>query len=271
MKMEKLETSALQQSEVGLIAELQPPEWSIILPTIDFYTKTDYCFPIKVTLDGKIVGTGTAIHNHGTAWLAHIITHTDYRNRGIGKLVTQALVDNLKSKNFETIYLVATALGEPVYKKVGFETETEYVFFKDVRRHDAFEIPKEIMPYFEAASPQIAALDHRVSGEERFFQLVPHLAAGYVFLENERVAGFFLPSYGDGLIIAENPTAGLALMNLRLTMKDTAVFPLDNRHALDLIQQLGQQPLMYAKRMWLGKPRPWSPAEIYNRIGGNLG
>ena len=266
-----MKISALQPSEVGLIAELQPPEWPSILPVIEFYTKTDYCYPIKLTLDGRLVGTGTAIHNHDTAWLAHIVTHSDYRNRGFGRLITQALVDDLKSKNFETIYLVATALGEPVYKKIGFETETEYVFFKDVRRIDTFEIPKEIVPYFEAASAQITELDCRASGEERFFQLVPHLETGYVFMEDERVVGFLLPTYGDGLIIAENPTAGLALMNLRLTMKDIAVFPVENPHALDLMLKLGHQPLMYAKRMRLGKPRNWSPAEIYNRIGGNLG
>lgn len=269
--MEKLTISALQASEVGLIAELQPPEWPSILPAIEFYTKTDYCFPIKLTLDGRIVGTGTAIHNQGTAWLAHIVTHTDYRNRGIGRLVTQALVDDLQAKNFETIYLVATALGEAVYKKLGFETETEYVFFKDVRRHEAMPMPKAILPFFENASQRIAELDRRVSGEERFFQLVPHLANGYVYLENDQVVGFLLPTYGDGLIIAENPTAGLALMNLRLIMKDNAVFPIDNRAAVELISQYGHQPALYAKRMRLGKPRPWSPTEIYNRIGGNLG
>jgi Acetyltransferase (GNAT) domain len=269
--MEQLKISVLEESELSLIAELQPPEWPSILPVIEFYTKSNYCFPMKVMQGDKIVGTGTAIHHHGTAWLAHIVTHSDHRNLGIGRLITQALVDDLTAKNFETIYLVATALGEPVYKKVGFETETEYVFFKGVRRNDAFELPSEILPFFEAVSAQIAALDRRVSGEERFFQLVPHLPAGCVYLENERVVGFYLPTYGDGLIIAEQPEAGLALMNFRLTMKDTAVFPVDNRIALEHIQQLGHQPIMHAKRMRLGKPRPWSPAEIYNRVGGNLG
>jgi GNAT superfamily N-acetyltransferase len=98
--MEKLTISALQPAEVGLIAELQPPEWPSILPAIEFYTKTDYCYPLKVTLDGKIVGTGTAIQNDGTAWLAHIVTHPDHRNRGIGKFITQALVDDLTAKKF---------------------------------------------------------------------------------------------------------------------------------------------------------------------------
>ncbi len=269
--MEKLTISALQPAEVGLIAELQPPEWPSILPAIEFYTKTDYCYPLKVTLDGKIVGTGTAIQNDGTAWLAHIVTHADHRNRGIGKFITQALVDDLTAKKFETIYLVATALGEPVYRKVGFETETTYVFFKAVRCNDAFEMPAAIMPYFEGARPQIAAMDYRVSGERRFFQLAPHLEAGFVFLKNDRVEGFYLPTYGDGLIIAEQAEVGLALMQFRLSQKDHAVFPVDNQPALDLMHQLGHQPVMNAKRMRLGKPRPWSPAQIYNRIGGNLG
>src|SRR5688572_32638579 len=33
----------------------------------------------------------------------------------------------------ETIYLIATELGAPVYEKCGFETETEYLYFKDLK------------------------------------------------------------------------------------------------------------------------------------------
>ena len=63
-------------------------------------------------------------------WLAHINVQPGNRNHGLGKLITQFLVDEAQAKNCDTIYLIATDLCEPVYKKVGFETETDYLFLK---------------------------------------------------------------------------------------------------------------------------------------------
>lgn len=73
-----------------------------------------------------------------------------------------------------------------------------------MRSNDVEEIQEAIMPYFEETRPAIAALDRRVSGEERFFQLMPHLTEGFVFLEKDKVAGFYLPTYSDGLIMAQS-------------------------------------------------------------------
>ncbi|MBL0009542.1 MAG: GNAT family N-acetyltransferase [Saprospiraceae bacterium] len=100
------------------------------MPAIQFYITSDFCFPIKVSIDHKIAGTGTAIIHHDVAWLAHIIVHPDFRNQGIGKLITESLVKMAHAKSCDTLYLLATELGEPVYRKIGFETETEYLFFK---------------------------------------------------------------------------------------------------------------------------------------------
>ena len=118
----------LENGDLNFIAELQPLGWQDIVPTIDFYTKSHFCLPIKVTIDKKIVAIGTAIVHNDIAWLAHIIVHPDNRNQGIGNLITKTLVENLESKRCDTIYLIATALGEPVYKKLGFETETDMYY-----------------------------------------------------------------------------------------------------------------------------------------------
>lgn len=120
----------LEHIDINFISDLLPIGWEGVIPTIDSYININFCFPIKVSIDNKIVGIGTTIIHNETAWLAHIIVHPDYRNQRIGKIITQTLVDNSYSKDCETIYLLATELGEPVYKKIGFETETEYIVFK---------------------------------------------------------------------------------------------------------------------------------------------
>ena len=260
----------LDQDDMPLIAALQPEGWDII-SVIHFYTKASFCFPIKVTIDNKIIGIGTTIIHNDVAWLAHIIVHPDFRNQGIGRLITQALIDRAHAEQCETIYLLATELGEPVYKKLGFEVETEYVSFKGEKLNDDLADDENIKSYRSEFKKEISILDQLVSGEDRLFHLEQYLSNGFVYLQDNNAVGYYLPTFGDGLIIAKTPSAGEALMKLRLTTRDFAVFPKDNEHATAFMNQLNFTAFRTQKRMRLGKKKDWQPANIYNRIGGNLG
>ncbi|MEO6288778.1 MAG: GNAT family N-acetyltransferase [Ginsengibacter sp.] len=235
------------------------------------FTQNLLFVPIKLIVDEKIAGIGTAINNNDVAWLGHIIVHPDSRNQGIGKLITQFLVDISQAKNCGTIYLIATDLGEPVYKKIGFETETEYLFFKDIKPNQSWTTSKNIIAFTNDFRSQIANLDKRVSGEDRLINLAQYLEGGFVYQENNIVEGFYLPALGEGLIIANTNLPGQELMKFRLATRDDAVFPVDNLSATELMRQYNLKEFRRAKRMRLGTKRTWQPASIYNRIGGHLG
>lgn len=175
-----MKIQALELNDLNLITELQPSDWQNIMPTIEFYIASNFCFPIKVVNNGKIVGIGTAIVRDDIAWLAHIIVHPEYRNQGIGGLITTFLVESLKSKKCRTIYLIATALGEPVYRKIGFETETEYLLFKDVKITEP--VSDKITQFSENFKKQVIDLDFKVSKENRALQLEEHLSGGFLYL-----------------------------------------------------------------------------------------
>ena len=87
-----MEIKPLVQNDLISIPPILPPGWDSAMPSIQFYTTSDFCFPIKVTIGNKIVGTGTSIIHNDVAWLAHIIVHPDHRNQGIGKLITESLI-----------------------------------------------------------------------------------------------------------------------------------------------------------------------------------
>lgn len=266
-----MDIQTLEYDDINLITGLLPPGWEATIPTLEFYTNTNFCFPIKVTIDKKIVGVGTTIIHNDVAWLAHIIVHPDYRNQSIGKLITQTLVDNSISKCCDTIYLLATDLGEPVYKKIGFETETEYLYFKGEKIIGAYKNAENIAAFNSNFKQQISNIDQQVSGEDRMFQLEQHLSSGFVYIQDNDVKGFYLPNLGNGLIIATTNSAGQELMKLHLTSKDFAAFPIDNVSATDFMYQNNFKKVRTEKRMRLGKKRNWQPTNIYNRIGGNLG
>lgn len=266
-----MEVQPLKQNDLLQIPDLLPPGWDTAMSSITFYTTSDFCFPIKVTIDNKIVGTGTTIIHNDVAWLAHILVHPGYRNQGIGRLITLNLIETAKANQCTTIYLLATELGEPVYSKVGFEPETEYLLFKRDIQSERDLISKHIVACTPDFKKQISLLDRQVSGEDRMFHLEPHLSSGYVYHEEDKVIGYYLPTLGDGLIIAATTAAGLSLMKFRLATKDFAVFPADNKSAEALLRQYPFTEVRRQKRMRLGINRHWEPAMIYNRIGGNLG
>jgi len=261
----------LTHADVNQITDLLPPGWDTALPSISFYTTSDFCFPMKLTRENKVIGTGTAIIHNDVAWLAHIIVHPDHRNQGIGQMITKALIEIANMKCCTTIYLLATELGEPVYSKLGFEPETEYLLFKGEVQTDIYLISKHIAACTPDFKKQISLLDRQVSGEDRMFHLEPHLVSGFVYLEENKVIGYYLPGLGDGLIIASTITAGQELMRMRLMTKDFAVFPIDNVFATEFVQHAHFKEIRRQKRMRLGMKRQWEPSMIYNRIGGNLG
>lgn len=261
----------IELNDLRLLTDLQPTGWGDIIPVYEKYIQSDFCFPIKMLAENKIVGIGTAIMHNNTAWLAHIIVHPQERKKGIGLRITQTLVNQMHEKNCLSIQLIATDLGGPVYEKAGFTTETEYLVFKDIKTLPASGISENIIPFNNSFRQQVIRLDQQVSGEDRIMHFDQHLLNGYVYSRTGTIEGFYLPDFGEGLIVAATTAAGDELMQLRLQTKDYAVFPADNLIAKKIMYDLGYKEARTVKRMRLGEKINWRPKYLYNRIGGNLG
>jgi GNAT superfamily N-acetyltransferase len=260
----------LNSSDIDSLPQIQPQDWNDIRIPISSYLEPDYIFPFKAVIDDVLVGTGTAILHEKTGWLATIVTHGEYRNQGIGKQITEHLLTFLQNHQCEHIYLIATALGEPVYQKVGFVTESKYDFYKDIDLKN-LSISKNISPYQSAYKQAIFELDRQISGEDRSQHLETFLNDSFVYLENEIVEGVYFPSFGDGLIVANTQTAGLELMKKRFQKFNMACFPEENKMAHNFMLSSGYEPIINPARMHFRKQMPWKPEGLYNRVGGNIG
>src|SRR4030095_1343271 len=167
---------------------------------------------------------------------------------------TETLLNSSEVKKCETVYLIATELGAPVYEKLGFETETEYLYFKDVTIEKDIIISPMIYPYELSFKTQVADIDKTNSAEDRIFHLEPHLKKGYVY-SPDKIEGFYLPSFGDGLIIANKPSAGIELLKLHLQSNNKIAFPKDNLEATNYMYDRGFREFSTGKRMRIGKKR----------------
>ncbi len=256
-------------SDLTMVSALQPEGWPPILPHFKFYSNSDFCFPLKVEKNGKIIGVGVTIVHGETAWLAHIIVSPENRNQGIGKMITQALVDSLQATSCTTILLIATKQGEPIYRKIGFLVETEYAIFKEGKRST---MPVEkCMPYNQKFEKSILLLDRQVSGENREKLLKTHLEKSQLVIKNDTVAGCFFPTLGEGLILAEDTDAGITLLAQKHLTEIRTALPIDNKSGMNYLVRYGFQEFARGVRMRLGKKLDWQPEKIYSRIGGNLG
>lgn len=260
----------LTTSDLGNVTKLQPEGWSSIIESITFYCDSPFCFPLKATANGKLVGTGTAIIHGTTAWLAHIIVDKTFRNAGIGLAITRALIKLISEKGCETQLLLATALGEPVYKKCGFEVQEQYVFMEGGKLPDP-EASLHITAFDKSFRQKLYELDRYVSGEHREKLLDIHIDKTHLWVNDSELRGYYAPTLGDGLIVATDEGAGIELMRLRNSFHSTFCLPVSNVNGIDFLTKHGFQEIRKASRMILGKSIAWKPAKIYSRIGGNLG
>ena len=257
--------------DLSNLSDLQPDGWDDIRPHFEFYVRSPFCDPVKIIFEGKLAGVGTSICHKNTAWLAHIIVNKNYRNKGFGYSITKALVDRLTAKGFGTVYLYATELGYPVYLKAGFTVETEYHHFTGECSGMDSPDSSAITSYKKKYLDEILKLDRKVSGEYRVQILKEHLNSAKIYLFKEKVRGVYFPTLRDGLIIASVPEAGIELMKLRIKSRDIADFPVENTTAREFLCENKYSLIKTSKRMILGKPRKWEPANLYNRISGGLG
>jgi GNAT superfamily N-acetyltransferase len=253
------------------ISALQPPEWNDIVPNMRFYVNSPICEPIKLEIDGIIAGVGTSILHKDSAWLAHIIVHPEYRNRGLGTVITQALMDSLQGRGFKTIMLVATPLGTYVYKKLGFEIESEYIFFKGESIEKEIAADARIIHFTDDYREAVLQMDKDIYGEDRSMLLENHLKHVMLYLQDGMLTGCYFPTLQEGLILAETEQAGLDLIALRSKTVNRIVVPMENKTAIDYLLQNGYEEWRRGTRMRLGEPILWQPEKIYGRVSGGLG
>jgi len=260
----------LTSGDLHAVRLLQPEGWGDILSTIQFYCTSNFCFPLKATVDGMVAGIGTAIIYGDTAWLGHIIVHKEHRNAGIGTKITQALIDLVNKTPCRTIMLIATSLGEPIYKKVGFEVQTQYVFLEDGALPEPDEFGKNITG-FDNNYEALLQLDRSISGEDRKKLFNEHVKNSSLYTDNKKLKGFYISTLGEGLIVAGSTEAGFALMRIKSTINNKFCIPINNEAGVDYLTSHGYKEVRRASRMILGQKLTWNGSKLYSRIGGNLG
>jgi len=262
----------IKLEELHLIQNFAPIEWNSNLEHIYKRHYKQHCFyPIVACINDEIAGTGIAIVHQGVAWLGMIIVTENYRNQGLGSLITKHLTEYSTNQGARTILLIASDMGFPVYKKSGFQHDLNYFFYKTDKRIDIELVEKQISPIEIHDYETIFRLDKNVTNENRKEILLDCLKSGYKYSEKE-VSGYYLPDFGKGLIIAINQKTGLALLKFKIMYEQSVVcLPETNLRGIEFLYSIGYYEYMKSPRMFLGEKIAWKSECVYARGCGYMG
>ncbi|SDM93320.1 Acetyltransferase (GNAT) domain-containing protein [Daejeonella rubra] len=266
-----MKIQTIDSRDIDLLNILQPQGWEDIRPYFYYYISSPSCDPIKISIGNKIAAVGTTIRHPDTAWLAHVIVHPDFRNQGLGQKLTEALIGRLDYEKIKTVYLDATDMGFPVYRKIGFEVETEYIHLDGELINQNLKDPAAVIPFQEKYRDKILQLDKQTSGENRGLIINDHLKSSLIYLKEGIVSGVYFPHFFEQAIIANDPEAGTELMKLRMRIKNKFRFPLGNQSGINFLIQNNYQKMRTSRKMILGLRREYFGEFNYNRISGGLG
>ena len=253
--------------DLDAIDSLRPEDWPPYRHTFERYRATPGCETWGFEDQGGLVAMGSLLSFGSSAWLAQVITAPRSRGRGWGTQVVDFLVDRAHRQGVVTVSLVATDLGFPLYTRAGFRVEGEYAFWTRTEPAPAEpEASRGLRPWSPDDSRSILDLDQAISGESRGSYLARDLGAAWVVS-----GGFYLPTAGEGLVVAPTEVAGVPVLHRRIDGATRVVIPTENRWAPGVLTSRGFGEAKRVRRMVLGPALERRPGACWSRIGGNLG
>jgi GNAT superfamily N-acetyltransferase len=240
----------------------------------------DGCFVAE--RDARPVGTVTTCVFDSLAWIAMVLVDKAERGRGIGTRLVEFALGHLDGRGVRSIRLDATALGRPIYEKLGFVAEYELARMEG----PAWQVDRAIAvePVSDELLGEVVELDSRAGGTDRR-RLIEQLhreapdrllafrdggrAAGYVATRDGAKATFIGPA------VARSERIGRDLLDAAVSrVAGQPIFidvPLDNAATVDWARSDRLAVQRRFTRMCRGEPVGGQPELIWASSGPEKG
>jgi GNAT superfamily N-acetyltransferase len=220
---------------------------------------------LAVEFDGSLAATTTLVcYGRRLGWIAMVLTRTEFRRRGLARLLLKRALATADALGIETIGLDATEQGRPLYEQLGFRPAAP------IERWYRPGVPGNGAG---AATPEglySLPLDARAFGADRsevLRKLGNPMAAqdGYLFHRPGTMAHYMGPC------VAGTPETARCLI-ARVNRESDMFWDLfpEHAHAADLARSLGFEPRRRLTRMMRGTPLKSETALVYAIAGFEL-
>ncbi|MGB0582258.1 MAG: GNAT family N-acetyltransferase, partial [Limisphaerales bacterium] len=205
----------------------------------------------------------TTAYGADLAWIGMVLVHPDMRRRGIASALMRRAIDYLQAKSVRCIKLDATPDGEPVYARLGFQSEW---------RLNRWERECTATAKIESGGSEIEGLtmmDREAFGTDRL-SWIKKLERDSR-LVRVKTDGFGMVREGIrakyvGPIMAHDPEVGCGLARELIDGLEGRTFwdiPRDNEACVELAKDLGFKPVRDLLRMWLGENVAGDPTKQF--------
>jgi ribosomal protein S18 acetylase RimI-like enzyme len=216
---------------------------------------------------GELAGVAAGAVFGATGWVGGVAVVPAHRRAGLGGDLTGAIIEHLEASGVATVLLHATALGRPVYERLGFLAEAAYQTLVGPTRPRALPGPP-VRAGRAADLEAVLALDLAATGEDRRRLLTALWPAGGLVAGDGEPLGYHLPSpwRPGGAVVAADPGAGLALLAaVRAAPGDDLAIsvPAANPAAVEFLEAAGFTERYRTVRMHRGPRVPWDPSALF--------
>ena len=259
-------------------------DWGDRRSWFEFATTQPECRPIVADIDGSIVGTGVGTANGAVGWVGTIWVDPSHRGAGLGRALTQAIIDDLEAGGCRTLLLVATEQGRPLYGRMGFELQTRYRILEAPGLALAESVGEEpagdgVRPFSAGDLDAILALDRAATGEDRAHVIRRFAAPGStkVLEVDGGVRGFVIRApWGGGATVAPEPTDAMRILHARRRASGPGGrvrvgLVEENAAGLAVLEAAGLTPIWSAPRLVRGEPLDWRPDWIWGQFNHAIG
>jgi GNAT superfamily N-acetyltransferase len=240
--------------------------------------------------DDGIAGTGVGTVNGIAGWVGTIFVAPSRRGTGLGRALTQAVIDALEEAGCRTLLLIASREGLPVYERMGFAVETHYRILEAAATRTTGSAVKGDAGsaragtvHVRAFAPEdleaMAALDRAATGEDRahLLRALASPASTRCVTRDGGISGFLLrPPWPGGATIAPLTDDAVALLEDRRRQLDpddrlrTGVLE-SNETGVERLRSAGWTEAWTAPRLIRGDPLAWNPGSIWGQLQYAMG
>jgi GNAT superfamily N-acetyltransferase len=243
-----------------------PEDWQMLLEL-----EPEGCFGTEI--EGRIVATTTLLcHGRRLAWVGMVLTHPQFRRRGLARQLIACALERARSLGIQTVKLDATEKGRPLYESFGFRVEQAVERWVQQGRTVTESESANALP-----SRFVRTIDMEACGYDRTKLLgslsarsqILSMKSAYLFCRPGRVRRYAGPG------VARESEAAMHLITHAIASSPGAGWFWDllprNRHALKLAKDLGFVPQRLLTRMVLGSELRGREDWIYAVAGFELG
>jgi GNAT superfamily N-acetyltransferase len=246
----------------------------------EFATTQPECVPAIAELDGRLAGTGVGTANGRVGWVGTIWVDPECRGAGLGRALTEAVIDGLEAAGCRTLLLVATEEGLPLYERIGFERQTRNRILEAPGLDPAATAPDDAVRAFGPADlGAIGALDLAATGEDRAHAIRRFAApeTTKVLEVDGGVRGFVIRApWGGGATVTRDARDAMRILDARRRASGPGGrvrvgLVEDNAAGLAGLEAAGLVPIWSAPRLVRGAPLDWHPDWIWGQFNHAMG